>query len=594
MTVPTPAARRHDDATRDRALQPGRAPRQGAGAAHDAARRPARRDPASDARRFAASLRRAARRAEGADRPRVAHPATRTSADEGTRRRARRARRGNPAGGRQGGGGAGERRQARRRPTSTASARRWPSSRRRSPTATPTTFVAGAHLDAKTARDQLESYLQKYREAVAREAENAAPADARIIASASEPREPTFPKKVPTDPARDPRRIVRLARRRRRPCPADRRRGRRRRVARAEDQARRRARRPRRVDRAAARPEPAPPVEPPPEPTRSPTAAPPRPPTLATPPCHPRADDDGASPSRRSPIAWRGRAEAGGALTALIAGEEERTRGGLGAGAWAAARQARPRRAGRSRGCSADRYEAGLRSRGRRRRRSASPNFSTDARPSPRPCIATALDLDIVPAGVGAVAVEPLGEALAALAASYDFLVMHAYDWRSPAALAAARRRRRAGDRRGAGAARGGARRGARSGRRGCDRRRRPEERRNVGGGARRLSVQSPARPSETAQPREQRLEARRALDRALDRVARRGTPRLRTGRAREGEGGVEQRFDDLARLVLVARLADAEVEGRRSRARSRRRRPRAPSFRRDCCARFRGRRRGR
>ena len=39
-------------------------------------------------------------------------------------------------------------------------------------------------LDAKTAGDQLESYLQKYREAVAREAENAAPADARIIASA--------------------------------------------------------------------------------------------------------------------------------------------------------------------------------------------------------------------------------------------------------------------------------------------------------------------------------------------------------------------------------------------------------------------------
>ena len=53
-------------------------------------------------------------------------------------------------------------------------------------------------LDAKTAGDQLESYMQKHREAVAREAENAAPADARIIATASEPREPTFPKKVPT------------------------------------------------------------------------------------------------------------------------------------------------------------------------------------------------------------------------------------------------------------------------------------------------------------------------------------------------------------------------------------------------------------
>jgi uncharacterized protein involved in exopolysaccharide biosynthesis/Mrp family chromosome partitioning ATPase len=53
-------------------------------------------------------------------------------------------------------------------------------------------------LDAKTARDQLESSLQKYREALAREADNAAPADARVIASASEPRTPTFPKKAPT------------------------------------------------------------------------------------------------------------------------------------------------------------------------------------------------------------------------------------------------------------------------------------------------------------------------------------------------------------------------------------------------------------
>jgi uncharacterized protein involved in exopolysaccharide biosynthesis len=53
-------------------------------------------------------------------------------------------------------------------------------------------------LEAKTAREQLESYLQKYREAIAREADNAAPADARIIESASEPRTPTFPKKAPT------------------------------------------------------------------------------------------------------------------------------------------------------------------------------------------------------------------------------------------------------------------------------------------------------------------------------------------------------------------------------------------------------------
>jgi uncharacterized protein involved in exopolysaccharide biosynthesis len=53
-------------------------------------------------------------------------------------------------------------------------------------------------LDANAARDQLESYVQKYREAIAREADNAAPADARIIAQANEPRTPTFPKKIPT------------------------------------------------------------------------------------------------------------------------------------------------------------------------------------------------------------------------------------------------------------------------------------------------------------------------------------------------------------------------------------------------------------
>jgi succinoglycan biosynthesis transport protein ExoP len=53
-------------------------------------------------------------------------------------------------------------------------------------------------LDANSARDQLESYVQKYREAIARDADNAAPADARIIAPANEPRTPTFPKKVPT------------------------------------------------------------------------------------------------------------------------------------------------------------------------------------------------------------------------------------------------------------------------------------------------------------------------------------------------------------------------------------------------------------
>ena len=53
-------------------------------------------------------------------------------------------------------------------------------------------------LDNKTARDQLESYISKYREAAARDAEHAEPADARIISAADEPRSPTFPKKLPT------------------------------------------------------------------------------------------------------------------------------------------------------------------------------------------------------------------------------------------------------------------------------------------------------------------------------------------------------------------------------------------------------------
>jgi len=53
-------------------------------------------------------------------------------------------------------------------------------------------------LDAHAARDQLGSYVQKYREAIARDADNASPADARVISVASPPRTPTFPKKVET------------------------------------------------------------------------------------------------------------------------------------------------------------------------------------------------------------------------------------------------------------------------------------------------------------------------------------------------------------------------------------------------------------
>ena len=52
-------------------------------------------------------------------------------------------------------------------------------------------------LDEKAARDQLESYVQKYREASARDAEDASPPDARIISQAATPRLPTFPQKGP-------------------------------------------------------------------------------------------------------------------------------------------------------------------------------------------------------------------------------------------------------------------------------------------------------------------------------------------------------------------------------------------------------------
>lgn len=51
--------------------------------------------------------------------------------------------------------------------------------------------------EARTLRDQLEQYMGRYREAIARDAQNATPADARIISRAIEPTEPSFPKKIP-------------------------------------------------------------------------------------------------------------------------------------------------------------------------------------------------------------------------------------------------------------------------------------------------------------------------------------------------------------------------------------------------------------
>ena len=51
--------------------------------------------------------------------------------------------------------------------------------------------------EAKVQREQLESYLTRYREAAARDAESATPADARIVSRAVTPEIPSFPKKVP-------------------------------------------------------------------------------------------------------------------------------------------------------------------------------------------------------------------------------------------------------------------------------------------------------------------------------------------------------------------------------------------------------------
>ena len=51
--------------------------------------------------------------------------------------------------------------------------------------------------EAKAQREQLESYLSRYREAAARDAESASPADARIVSRAVVPELPSFPKKLP-------------------------------------------------------------------------------------------------------------------------------------------------------------------------------------------------------------------------------------------------------------------------------------------------------------------------------------------------------------------------------------------------------------
>jgi succinoglycan biosynthesis transport protein ExoP len=51
--------------------------------------------------------------------------------------------------------------------------------------------------EARALRENYESYLTKYRDALSRDADAAAPADARVISRAVTPQKPTFPKKLP-------------------------------------------------------------------------------------------------------------------------------------------------------------------------------------------------------------------------------------------------------------------------------------------------------------------------------------------------------------------------------------------------------------
>ncbi len=51
--------------------------------------------------------------------------------------------------------------------------------------------------EAKAEREQLETYLTRYRDATSRDADNAVTADARVVSSAIVPTNPSFPKKLP-------------------------------------------------------------------------------------------------------------------------------------------------------------------------------------------------------------------------------------------------------------------------------------------------------------------------------------------------------------------------------------------------------------
>jgi polysaccharide biosynthesis transport protein len=262
-------------------------------------------------------------------------------------------------------------------------------------------------LDAHAARDQLESYVQKYREAIARDADNAAPADARVISVASPPRSPTFPKKTETlalgtlaglllstgivvsrallsqDPLETPAQAPGAVAKRREEKHA--------------------------LDDAVGDEEPLP------ETARSDSSAIDK---LAT---HLRA----AAPLE-------------GALLATIAGDG--ANGSLSTCLTVARQLSRHGRAilidlGETQDWFADAFYREMEDYrgpiGMAELLSAKASFAEVMHRD------LSSDLDVIPAGVGALSTDTLGEAFVALAASYEFVLVHASDWRSEVSLAA-------------------------------------------------------------------------------------------------------------------------------------------------------------
>jgi uncharacterized protein involved in exopolysaccharide biosynthesis len=257
-------------------------------------------------------------------------------------------------------------------------------------------------LDAKSSRDQLESYLQKYREALAREADNAAPADARIIERATEPRTPTFPKKAPTVLlATLAGLLVSVGVVGAQALLAD--------AAGAPGGAAS-------APLAAARER------------RDDEAPPPGATAPSAPPEIPGAFSSAEALADQLAEVARG----GEALTTLFAGEA--TSRALGLALTAARRLSKRGRAalvdlGFSQDWLADVLDRRAESGGRLDGLAE----LLDGRASFEQVLHRDLSssLDIIPAGAGRIDVDGLGEALAALARSYEFVVLHASDWRS-------------------------------------------------------------------------------------------------------------------------------------------------------------------